>query len=185
MWWPDNRARRLCGLLATFAVAGLVAGCFQPLYGSRSPFGGSKVASALSSVDVAPIDVPQGTRLSRVGVQVRDNLLSQLNGGGGVSATHRLKIELNSTRLQVIVDIDTARPDIQNYGIDANYSLVDLATDKAVIAGQTFARVSYDIPGQQQRFASDRGLRDAENRAAKVIADQIRSRLASYFTSGT
>jgi len=28
-------------------------------------------------------------------------------------------------------------------------------------------------------------LRDAETRAAKVVADQIRSRLASYFVAGT
>ena len=42
-----------------------------------------------------------------------------------------------------------------------------------MVTGQTFARVSYDIPGQQQRFARVRGLRDAENRAAKVIADNI------------
>ena len=49
----------------------------------------------------------------------------------------------------------------------------------------TFARVSYNIPGQQQRFAGERGLRDAENRAAKVIADNIRKRLASYFAAGT
>ena len=39
--------------------------------------------------------------------------------------------------------------------------------------------MSYNIPGQLQRFAGDRGLRDAENRAARVIADNIRSRLAS------
>ena len=54
-----------------------------------------------------------------------------------------------------------------------------------MVTGQTFARVSYDNPGQQQRFASARGLRDAENRAAKVIAENIRSRLASYFIAGT
>ena len=53
------------------------------------------------------------------------------------------------------------------------------------MTGQTFARVSYDIPGQQQRFARSRGQRDAENRAAKVIADSIQSRLASYFSAGT
>jgi len=58
-------------------------------------------------------------------------------------------------------------------------------TGKKVVTGQTFSRVSYDIPGQQQRFAGDRGLRDAENRAAKVIAENIRSRLASYFAAGT
>ena len=41
------------------------------------------------------------------------------------------------------------------------------------------------LPGQEQRFARVRGLRDAELRAAKVIADNIRSRLASYFIAGT
>jgi len=45
--------------------------------------------------------------------------------------------------------------------------------------------VSSDVPGQQQRFASSRARRDAEDRAAKVIADQIRSRLASYLVAGT
>ena len=53
-----------------------------------------------------------------------------------------------------------------------------------MITGTTFSRVSYNIPGQQQRFAGERGLRDAENRAAKVIAENIRSRLASYFVGG-
>ena len=54
-----------------------------------------------------------------------------------------------------------------------------------MVTGQTFARVSSDTPGQQQRFARVRGLRDAESRAAKVIAENIRSRLASYFVAGT
>ena len=54
-----------------------------------------------------------------------------------------------------------------------------------MVTGQTFARVSYDIPGQEQRFARLRGLRDAETRAAKVIAENIRTRLASYFAAGT
>ena len=53
------------------------------------------------------------------------------------------------------------------------------------MTGQTFTRVSYDIPGQQQRFARLRGLRDAESRAAKVIADNIMARLTSYFIAGT
>ena len=74
----------------------------------------------------------------------------------------------------MIVDVTTARPEVENFGIDATYTLIDLATKKVVVTGRTFARVSYDIPGQQQRFARPRGLRDAENRAAKVIADRSR-----------
>ena len=70
-------------------------------------------------------------------------------------------------------------------GNDAIYTLRDLATGKVVFTSRTFSRVSYDTPGQQQRFVGNRALRDAENRAAKVIADQIHARLASYFVAGT
>ena len=117
---------------------------------------------------------------------MRNALIFELTGGSGMSApTHQLQIRLNPTRQQVIVDITTARPDIENYGIDATYSLTELGSKKVVVTGRTFARVSFDIPGQQQRFARARGLRDAEDRASKVIAEHIRSRLASYFVTGT
>jgi len=85
---------------------------------------------------------------------------------------------------QVIVDITTARPDVQQFGINVTYTLVEVATGKSVVTGTTSARVSYDNPGQQQRFANARGQRDAENRAAKVISENIKSRLASYFAAG-
>jgi LPS-assembly lipoprotein len=85
----------------------------------------------------------------------------------------------------VIVDIQTSRPDVQITGINATFTLTEIATNKIVVTGQTFSRVSYDAPGQQQRFARLRGLRDAEDRSAKVVADNITSRLASYFTAGT
>src|SRR5262245_21365741 len=179
--------RRIVRFVGALALAGLTAGCFQPLYAERpTPAGGASVAGQLSGVDVAPIDAPGGSRLSRVGVGVRSELIYDLTGGGGGSSrTHRLDVKLTAQQLQVIVDINTERPDITNYGIDSNYTLTELATGKVVVRGQTFARVSYNIPGQQQRFAGERGLRDAENRAAKEIAENIRSRLASYFVAGT
>jgi LPS-assembly lipoprotein len=184
MWWP--KISRLTRVFAALALAGLTAGCFQPLYGEKSAVGGTGIGDKLSSVDVAPIDTLNGTRLSRVGVEVRNNLMFGLTGGSGASApNYKLDIRLTSQQRQVIVDITTARPEIQNYGIDAAFTLTDLATGKKVVTGQTFSRVSYNIPGQQQRFAGERGLRDAENRAAKVISDSIRSRLASYFVAGT
>jgi LPS-assembly lipoprotein len=109
-----------------------------------------------------------------------------MTGGAGPPAnpTHRLLLPLSTVRQQVIVDIQTARPDVENYGINAVYSLIEVVSGRVVITGQTFSRVSFDIPGQEQRFARARGLRDAENRAAKVIAEAIKSRLASYFVAG-
>jgi LPS-assembly lipoprotein len=169
------------------AIAALTAGCFQPLYGEHSPTaGGPVLREQLSAVDVLQIEAPKGTDESRIAVEIRNALLFDFTGGGSqTSPTHRLKITMNSTRAAVIVDVNTSRPDIENYGINATYSLTEIATNKIVVTGQTFARVSYDIPGQQQRFARVRGLRDAESRAAKVIADNIMSRLASYFVAGT
>jgi LPS-assembly lipoprotein len=180
--WSPNRLTRVCAVLA---LAGLTAGCFQPLYGTQNA-AAPGVVDKLSSVEVTPVDAPNGTRLSRVGFEVRNNLIYGLTGGSGAAATnYKLVVRLSSLQTQVIVDIASARPDIQNYGIDATFTLTDITTGKSVISGQTFSRVSYDIPGQQQRFASDRGLRDAENRAAKVIAENIKLRLASYFVAGT
>jgi LPS-assembly lipoprotein len=171
---------------AALAIAATAGGCFQPLYGERSPTGGPLLRDQFSAVDILQIEAPKGTDESRLAVEIRNALLFSFNGGGSPgSPTHRLKIAMNSTRASVIVDIATSRPDIEEYGINATYSLTEIATNKVVVTGQTFARVSYDIPGQQQRFARLRGLRDAESRAAKVVADNIMSRLASYFVAGT
>jgi LPS-assembly lipoprotein len=177
---------RFARLLMALALAGLTAGCFQPLYGDQTVTGGSGVRDKMSAVEVVPVVASVGTRLPRVGGEVRNELIYQLTGGGEANtAAYRLTVYISSTNLQVIVDVNTNRPDVQNYGIDAYYKLVEVGTGKQVAAGSTFSRVSYDTPGEEQRFAGVRGLRDAENRAAKVIAENIRSRLASYFTAGT
>ena len=194
MWWHDVCAlparmggRRVIRAAAALAIAASTGGCFQPLYGERSTVDGAPVLrDQLSSVDVLQIEAPKGTDEARLAVEIRNSLLFDFTGGGAAAPpTHRLKIAMTSTRASVIVDINASRPEIENYGINATYSLMEIATKKVVVTGQTFARVSYDIPGQQQRFARQRGLRDAESRAAKVISDNILSRLASYFVAGT
>jgi LPS-assembly lipoprotein len=192
MWWHDRvagdspRGGAIVRAAAALAIAALAGGCFQPLYGEHSPTGGPVLRDQLSAVDVLQIEAPKGTDESRLAVEIRNALLFDFTGGGAsASPTHKLKISISSTRTSIIVDVATSRPDIENYGINATYSLTEIATNKTVVTGQTFARVSYDIPGQQQRYARVRGLRDAESRAAKVIADNIMSRLASYFVAGT
>ena len=133
MSWPNIRC--LTRLLLALALAGLTAGCFEPLYGNKSAVGGSGVGDRLSAVEVVPIDSPKGTRLSRVGGEVRNELIYQLTGGGAApSSNYRLNIRLTSSSQQVIVDINTARPDIQNYGIDATYTLIEVATGKLIAA---------------------------------------------------
>jgi LPS-assembly lipoprotein len=177
---------RFTRLLLALALAGLTAGCFQPLYGDKSTVGGPGISEKMKTVTVPPVNSTAGIRLQRVGIELRNEVIYGLTGGGApATPNYKLTISISSTNLQVIVDVNTNRPDFQNYGIDASYQLIDLGTGKIAVTGSTFARVSYNIPGQEQRFAGERGLRDAENRAAQVIAENIRNRLASHFAAGT
>ena len=181
--------RKFAGPALALALAGLTAGCFQPMYGSAGGSPGvpsSNVADKMAAVEVMPISATNGTPLARIAVGVRNDLIFGLTGGGPAGpSTYKLKVWLAASTRQVIVDINSARPEIQNYGLNATYQLVDGATERVIFTSSTFARVSYNIPGQQQRFAGDRGLRDAENRAATEIAENIRTRLASHFIAGT
>jgi LPS-assembly lipoprotein len=177
---------RLVRLAAPLAAAGLLAGCFQPLYGEHTIGGGPSIKAALGSVDVSQIPAPNGTPESRIAVDVRNNLLFALNAGSKpIAPAYRLNVRMSSTRLTVIVDLTSARPELENYGLNVTYDLVEAKTGKVLLNDVTFARVSYDIPGQEQRFARARGLRDAENRAGQVIVEHIKNRLASYFVAGT
>ncbi len=189
MWWlkPRSPASRCARFALTLALGGLVAGCFQPLYASRSMTDGSTVADRLRSVDVGPVgNVPNGTPEARIAAELRNALIFELTGGAPAnSPTHRLVMQMTALRQQLIVDVTTSRPDVEQAGVTMSFSLVELSSGKVVMTGQTFSRVSYDNPGQEQRFARARGRRDAENRASKVIAEDIRSRLASYFIAGT
>jgi LPS-assembly lipoprotein len=192
MWWLELRP--LCRLALLLALrlgvvcgaGAMVAGCFQPLYGDVSLTSSPGVAAAMATVDVDQIAAPNGSPLSRLAVEVRNKLLFGLTGGGAAAPpAYRLNITISSSNLSVIVDINSGRPDSENYALNATYTLKDVKTGKPVLTSQTFARVTYDIPGQAQRFARARGLRDAEDRAAQLIADNIRSRLASFFVAGT
>jgi LPS-assembly lipoprotein len=188
MWSLDLRSlRRLVLRLAGIgAAAATLAGCFQPMYGDSSFTSSPSVAAAMSAVDVNQIAAPNGTPLSRIAVSVRNRLLFGLTGGGAAAPpAYRLNILMSGTSQSLIVDINSGRPDTEDYALNATYSLAEAKSGKVVLSSQTFARVTYDIPGQAQRFARDRGLRDAEDRAAQLIADNIKARLASFFVAGT
>src|SRR5205085_11639038 len=126
------------------------------------------------------------SREARIGVEVRNALAFKLYGQAtGMPPTHRLVIRFGSGRSSLMVDPTTALPTSENVGIDAQYNLVEISTNKSVMSGTTFSRVSYDIPGYLQRFARARAMREAEDRAAHEIAENIQTRVASYFVAGT
>ncbi|RXT48516.1 LPS assembly lipoprotein LptE [Bradyrhizobium betae] len=179
------RIRIAARLLAVAALAALTAGCFQPMYAERTD-GIPGLREKLMGVELPPIDKANASREARVGVEVRNALAFKLYGTAtGMPPTHRLVIRFNSSRSSLIVDPSTALPTTENYGIDCQYNLIEVASGKSVMTGTTFSRVSYDMPGSYQRFSRNRAVRDAEDRAANEIAENINTRLASFFTAGT
>ena len=178
----SGRFARLAVVLATTV---LVAGCFQPLYGERSPGGAPALREAFSAIEVLDVDAPANSSEARLAVQVKNDLIFNFTGGGSpYPPTHRLKIQLAGGRGIVSIDRGSALPNVENYALNANYTLIEIATGRAVVGGRATTSVSYDTLGQQ-RFARISGMHDAERRAAKVISDNITARLASYFVAGS
>ncbi|MDE2375906.1 LPS assembly lipoprotein LptE [Bradyrhizobium sp.] len=178
------RIRIAARLLAVAGLAALTAGCFQPMYAERSD-GTPALREKLMGVEIPPVDKPNASREARVGVEIRNALAFKLYGSAtGMPPTHRLVLRFTSSRSSLIINPNTGLPNSENYGIDAQYNLIEIATNKSVMTGTTFARVSYDMPGSYQRYARTRAYRDAEDRAANEIAENITTRLASFFTAG-
>ena len=128
MWWRNFR------IVAVLGLAGLNAACFQPLYASRSVKGETPIGTALAQVQVEHINAPNGTPESRVAVELQNALDFEMNGGGGmISPTHRLGVRMSLGRSSIITDVTTGRVEAEITGIDATFTLTELATGKVVM----------------------------------------------------
>ncbi|HEV2574608.1 MAG TPA: LPS assembly lipoprotein LptE [Beijerinckiaceae bacterium] len=170
--WSFNR-QDLRGRIAALAMAGGLAlslgGCFQPMYGGLA---GEQLQDDLAAIKVEP--VPE-----RLGHYLGNELIFALNGTGStVVPKYRLVITARERVSSPLVDTVTARATAGTVLVDAEYKLYSVTDDqKPVLEGVAVAAQSYDRTSQ--RFANQRAARDAEIRNAKVIADQIRTRLAA------
>jgi len=166
-------------------LAAMTAGCFQPMYAERSD-GTPALREKLLGVELPQLKYNNASQEARLGVEIRNALAFKLYGSAtGTTPTHRLDLKLQLSRSSLILDPATGLPSSENVGVDAQFNLIDNVTNKSVMSGSTFSRVTYDLPGQQQRFARSRAFRDAEDRAAQEIAENIQTRLASFFFAGT
>src|SRR3954468_10223074 len=142
-----SSAKLAVRLLVVAALGALTAGCFQPMYAAHTD-GTPALREKLMAVDLPPIDKPNGSRDARLGVEIRNALAFKLYGAAtGMPPTHKLVIRFTTTRSSLILDPSTALPAVENYGIDTQYNLVEIVSNKSVMTGNTFSRVSYDIPG--------------------------------------
>src|ERR1700761_717062 len=186
MWSARTRARTRLALrlLAIAVLAAPAAGCFQPMYAEHTD-GTPDLREKLSGVEIPPITKPNASPEARVGIQIRNALAFKLYGNAtGMPPSYRLEIHFSNYRSSLMVSTLTGLPTSENYALDAQFALIEIASGKQVLYASTFSRVSYDMPGSYQRFARTRAFRDAEDRAAEEIAENIKTRLAAFFTAG-
>src|SRR6195256_6922188 len=141
------RTRIAARLLAVGARAARPAGFSQPMYAERGD-GTPGLREKLMGVELPPVDKPNASREARIGVEIRNALAFKLYGNAtGMPPTHRLVLRFNTSRSSLLVDQNTGLPTTENFGIDAQFNLIEIASNKSVMTGTTFSRVSYDMPG--------------------------------------
>jgi LPS-assembly lipoprotein len=165
MSWFD-RAR----LAAALGLAGLTAGCFQPLYGEAAHPG---LVQAMREIEVAP--VPE-----RLGHYLTDDLISRMNGSGETpKPRYRLTIRLTKTTQTPTIQSQIQTADAATVTGTALFMLsrIDADKDKPLFAGSATSSAVYDR--SLQSYADLRANRDAELRVAKSLADEIELRVAA------
>src|SRR6202041_3149461 len=139
-------AKIVTRFIAVAALAALTAGCFQPMYAEHAD-GTPGLREKLLGVDLPPINFPNSSREARLGVEIRNALAFKLYGNAtGTTPTHRLDIRFTTTHSTLLTDADTGLPTSENYGINAQFNLVDVATGKPGRTGPTPSRASSDTP---------------------------------------
>lgn len=164
--------------LACALVPMLVAGCgdsgFRPLYASSS-LSGADVNEKLAKLEVAPIP-------GRVGQRVRNELIFQSTGGGYAAEqpAYRLEIVLTESISATLVQID-GNSSGSVYNLKARFRLVRIDDRSVALEGDSYGRVAFQR--FDSVFSNVRARQDAENRAARNVADDLKSRLAAYLSN--
>lgn len=162
--------RPLLAALAVTAVVGL-AGCgIQPLYGTTA--GGSRLAAVMAGVEITPIP-------GRVGQRMRNELIFENTGGSGqATSTYKLDIVIKESVINELVEI-TGDAKGQVYELDATFKLIS-NDGRVVLEGKATSRAAYER--FETIFSNVRARYDAENRAARTVAESIKVRIAAYLS---
>ena len=171
-------------LLAALAGATALSACtMQPLYAPTAA--GTSVAASLSQVYIDAVEPRLGGEVSdRVAQEVRNKLIFGLNGGAGqpAASAYRMKLTVSVGESALGVAPIEAAP-AYSITVAATYEVTSVATGKIVTRATSRGTASYDRVNQV--FANTRARLDAENRAAGLVADDIRIRLSAAAANGT
>jgi len=158
--------RRALGVLPALALG---ACGFEPLYGGE---GGGATVVAAEGIGIAAIP-------SRIGIQLRNNLIDRLTPRGEpATPRYSLDIKVSSDKEGLAIQRD-AFVSRYNLRVNAEFRLFDRQADRApVLVGKAFSLAAFNVV--RADFANIAAERDAEDRAAREIANDISQRVAVF-----
>ncbi|PWJ85012.1 LPS-assembly lipoprotein [Pseudaminobacter salicylatoxidans] len=176
---PNPHFRRARGLVLAgllLSAAAVSACTVRPLYSDPGTGIGAQAghAEGLNAIAIKPVK-------TRYAQQVRNNLIFGLNGGAGQPADslYSLSLSVRSrvTKAAIIQRVTEDEPTAGTLTLTSYYTLTDNKTGKIVATGKREVSSSFDY--SRQEYASLRAIRDAEDRAARELAEMLRLALAS------
>lgn len=170
-----------CACLALVLAGGLAA-CgdsgFRPLYGQSSM--GGYVPERMKQVDFAPIP-------GRVGQRVRNDLIFHATGGGNaLPPEYRFEVVLQENLTSTLVNALGDKGGQSSgavYSVQASFRLIDSKSKQVVFQGASHARAPFER--FESIYSNVRAREDAENRVARTIAEDLKTRLAAYLSRST
>src|SRR5262245_32190858 len=171
-----SRRKMVRGLSLLLAAVPALAACgnggIRPLYGPTAS--GAGMQERMAQVDIAPIP-------GRVGQRIRNDVIFYSTGGGApLPPTHRLEVTIRESVTTTLVRIDGDSLG-QIYAVEASFQLIRIGDKKVVFKGTSHARAGFER--FQAIYSNVRARDDAENRAARTVADDIKTRVATYLSS--
>lgn len=170
-WFKLEGPLRTKSLLAAVALPLLLlAGSCQvrPLYGTDQ-----QTEKALKTVRFSEAE-------TRVELQLRNQLIFMTSGGAGEPANpeYDVQIKLVERNVGVLLDLTDDLPRAGRIILKADFTLKRTATGEVLRTGHRSMVALVDFPGQE--YAKIRAIQDAENRAARELAELIHADLASW-----
>ena len=123
-----------------------------------------------------------GTIPGRVGQKIRNELIFQSTGGGdALPPEYHLDVAIREQVISTLVRKD-GDSQSQVYNLEAKFQLIRVADNAVLLEGTSYGRASFER--FDSIYSNVKAREDAENRAARAVAQDIKTRLAA-FLSGT
>ena len=166
---------RFYKFFATAIVLLTVSGCsdVRPLYGTSS-------ANYSDSVQVHLADIKIPEPRDRVEQLIRNELISLMSPPGTPGNGQYSLLLKPIYREQSSYVANSSEVGRRIFYLKVEYTLFDSGTRKELYKGKTFSEVSYDRISS--KFANLQARTNAEERASTEVAQDIRTRLAAYFS---